>query len=64
VVTKLPMPGLQPDRVEFFFEKSRKALGLDYVDLYLIHTPIGIAMDKNNEKGLYIKFDGEGKVSI
>ena len=41
VVTKLPVWALQEDNVEFELRKSLKLLNLDYVDLYLVHTPIG-----------------------
>lgn len=40
ITTKLPGHGVHPDRVEKFMKISLKALQLDYVDLYLIHTPI------------------------
>ncbi|XP_023310768.1 alcohol dehydrogenase [NADP(+)]-like [Anoplophora glabripennis] len=41
ITTKLPMQGVHPDRVEMFIKKSLESLKLDYVDLYLIHFPIG-----------------------
>ena len=41
VVTKLPVWALQEENVEFELRKSLKLLNLDYVDLYLVHTPIG-----------------------
>jgi len=37
ITTKLPFHHC--DRVEEFFEDSLKALGLDYIDLYLMHSP-------------------------
>ncbi|XP_072390212.1 1,5-anhydro-D-fructose reductase-like [Diabrotica undecimpunctata] len=43
IVTKLPIRGIHRDRVERYLTESLKKLGLDYVDLYLIHFPIGIA---------------------
>ncbi|XP_050510197.1 1,5-anhydro-D-fructose reductase-like isoform X3 [Diabrotica virgifera virgifera] len=43
IVTKLPMRGIHRDRVEKYLTESLKKLGLDYVDLYLIHFPVGIA---------------------
>ncbi|XP_031770164.2 aldo-keto reductase family 1 member A1-like [Galleria mellonella] len=39
VVTKLPPGGNRPDLVPEYFNNSIKDLGLDYVDLYLMHTP-------------------------
>ena len=39
VTTKLWNNNHRPDRVEPAFEASRKRLGLEYLDLYLIHTP-------------------------
>lgn len=40
ITTKLPSQAVQADLVETFLKKSLTALELDYVDLYLIHTPI------------------------
>src|SRR5947209_16491314 len=39
VVTKLWNTNHRPERVKPAFEASLKTLQLDYVDLYLIHTP-------------------------
>ncbi|KAK9875055.1 hypothetical protein WA026_005855 [Henosepilachna vigintioctopunctata] len=47
ITTKLPMYGVHPERVEKFFNSSLDRLGLDYVDLYLIHFPV---CGKYNEK--------------
>jgi len=41
VVTKLPSIGMHREQVRPFIERSLKNLQLDYVDLYLIHTPFG-----------------------
>ena len=41
------MQGVHPDRVEFFMKKSLENLQLDYVDLYLIHFPIGFKCDES-----------------
>jgi glycerol 2-dehydrogenase (NADP+) len=38
-------------RVEENFEKSLKALGMDYIDLYLMHWPIAM-----NPEGEYTRF--------
>uniref|UniRef100_A0A6P7FD77 1,5-anhydro-D-fructose reductase-like n=1 Tax=Diabrotica virgifera virgifera TaxID=50390 RepID=A0A6P7FD77_DIAVI len=37
------MRGIHRDRVEKYLTESLKKLGLEYVDLYLIHFPVGIA---------------------
>jgi alcohol dehydrogenase (NADP+) len=50
ITTKLPLHAVHPDRVEPFMKKSLKNLGLDYVDLYLIHFPIGFKYDEGTEK--------------
>nr|AII22003.1 alcohol dehydrogenase AD5 [Sesamia inferens] len=39
VVTKLPPGGNRPELVQEYFDASLRDLNLDYVDLYLIHTP-------------------------
>jgi len=41
VVTKLPSNAIRPEHVKRFLELSLKNLQLDYVDLYLVHTPFG-----------------------
>lgn len=39
VTTKLPAEVKDPALVKEYFERSLKDLGLDYIDLYLIHAP-------------------------
>ncbi|XP_068619098.1 aldo-keto reductase family 1 member A1-like [Battus philenor] len=39
IVTKLPPGGNRPESVEKYFNASLQDLGLDYLDLYLMHTP-------------------------
>jgi len=40
VTTKVWNDDMRRDRVEAAFEESRRKLGLDYVDLYLLHWPV------------------------
>jgi len=49
ITTKLPAFAINTKRVETFLERSLKNLRLNYVDLYLIHTPFGLEFgeDKN-----------------
>jgi alcohol dehydrogenase (NADP+) len=55
VTTKLWNSNHRPERVEPAFEASLKRLGLDYLDLYLIHTPfafrVGDEQDPRDENG-------------
>ncbi|XP_055591538.1 aldo-keto reductase family 1 member B1-like [Uranotaenia lowii] len=41
VTTKLWNTHHDPDKVEGAFNRSLEKLGLDYIDLYLMHTPMG-----------------------
>ena len=49
---KLPQIGNHADKVEYFLKLSLQALKLDYVDLYLIHHPVGCCGPKH-DKDLY-----------
>jgi alcohol dehydrogenase (NADP+) len=55
VTTKLWNSNHRPARVEPAFEASLERLGLDYLDLYLIHTPFafqpGDEPDSRDENG-------------
>ncbi|XP_070557272.1 aldo-keto reductase family 1 member B1-like [Ptychodera flava] len=56
IVTKLAIQYLSPERVREGFYKSLKMLQLDYVDLYLIHSPTAVQYIEDhplptNEKG-------------
>ena len=60
ITTKLPMMAMNPEDVAPYCDFSLKALGVDYLDLYIIHAPIGVVKDP---KTMLPKF-GEGmKVS-
>ncbi len=61
VVTKLPFIAMRAEDVESYLAESLRNLQLDYVDLYIIHLPLGVAKDPN--KKWYPKLDNE-KVRI
>lgn len=42
ITTKLPPMGMYQEKVEDYLKTSLNNLQLDYVDLYLIHSPEGI----------------------
>lgn len=42
IVTKLPATGNHPKYVEEFIKQSLESLQLNYIDLYLIHHPVGM----------------------
>lgn len=60
ITTKLPHFGNRPSDVEKFIKLSLEKLGLDYLDMYLIHMPFAFKLDENtctaatNEDGSYI----------
>ncbi len=58
-MTKLPLFAMTPEDVPKLFQRSLDDLGLDYIDLYLVHSPLGV---QKNEDGDFIKFDKDGKV--
>src|SRR5271167_4766477 len=62
VITKLWNTNHRPQRVKPAFEASRKKLQLDFVDLYLIHTPFafqpGEEQDPRDENGNVIYDQG------
>jgi alcohol dehydrogenase (NADP+) len=49
VTTKLWNTNHRPERVEPAFEASRGRLKLDYLDLYLIHTPFAFQPGENQD---------------
>lgn len=49
VLYKLPFIGNHPSKVGHFLELSLKNLQLDYVNLYLIHFPVGLIGKDDND---------------
>lgn len=47
ITSKLPNFGNRPSDVEKFLTMSLERLGLDYLDMYLIHMPFAFVLDKN-----------------
>ena len=45
---QLPPVGNRPESVEKYIKRSLDKLGLDYVDMYLIHVPFGF-LEKGEE---------------
>ena len=62
ITTKMWNNNHRPERVEPAFDASRDRLGLDYLDLYLIHTPFafqpGDEQDPRDESGNVIYDSG------
>ncbi|XP_058802087.1 aldo-keto reductase family 1 member A1 [Phymastichus coffea] len=61
IVTKLPPTGNRPEGVEKSLKKSLKDLQLDYLDLYLVHTPFSFIEEGDNlhpkDENGHIKID-------
>ncbi|XP_008207232.1 aldo-keto reductase family 1 member A1 isoform X1 [Nasonia vitripennis] len=50
ITTKLPFFGNRASDVETYLKLSLERLGLDYVDMYLIHAPIAFVKDEEEHK--------------
>ncbi|CAH1115321.1 unnamed protein product [Psylliodes chrysocephalus] len=57
ITTKLPIFGVHEDLVEEFIVKSLENLGLDYIDLYLIHFPVHMNYDEGLDNPKFLKTD-------
>lgn len=53
----------EPDKVEQACRSSCAKLGLDYIDLYLMHSPMGFEYRGDTEADLFPK-NAEGTVSF
>lgn len=54
ITTKLPNAAHAPWEVPISFEQSLKNLGVDYIDLYLMHWPQGLKPNNKDERGVTI----------
>lgn len=63
ITTKLPPPGNRPSCVERYLRKSLTDLQLDYVDLYLIHTPFSLPENPAGGKFL-LEDNGDIKLDL
>jgi len=59
IVTKLPLTALDPEAVRPTVEKSLKDLCINYLDLYLIHSPMGCEVENGA-----IKKNADGKIIL
>lgn len=61
IVTKLPAVGNRQEDVEKWIKKSMQNLQLEYLDLYLIHMPMGL--DDRGEEILH-PYDENGEIRL
>ncbi|XP_019872560.1 aldo-keto reductase family 1 member B1 [Aethina tumida] len=52
ITTKLPVFGVRASSVEEYMKKSLENLGLEYVDLYLIHFPVCMKLNSVGQKNV------------
>ncbi|TVU07131.1 hypothetical protein EJB05_47173, partial [Eragrostis curvula] len=60
VTSKLWIADARPDRVVPALRESLARLGLDYLDLFLVHWPVALAAAGDGSKDLQVEFDMEG----
>ena len=63
VTTKISDTLHAPDDVEWCLNESLKKLGLEYVDLALVHWPIALVKEDAGDNNSGFKKDGDGEVS-
>lgn len=56
ITSKLPAKGNRPEGVKKYLKQSLENLQLDYLDLYLIHSPFGV---NDNEQENFPMKDGK-----
>jgi len=64
VTTKVSDTLHKPEDVEWCLEDSLKKLGLEYVDLALVHWPIALVKEDEGDNNSGFKKDGDGEVSV
>ncbi|XP_047955812.1 methylecgonone reductase-like [Salvia hispanica] len=57
ITTKLQMTDTHRDRVLPALRESLRKLGLDYVDLYLIHWPVSMKIESTNNSTIIVNFE-------
>ncbi|XP_030759409.1 1,5-anhydro-D-fructose reductase-like [Sitophilus oryzae] len=60
LVTKLPPGGMRPEGVKKYIKRSLDLLQVDYVDLYLVHTPFAF----NDVEGELHPFKPDGSIDL
>ena len=56
VTSKLAATRCTPDEVEKGLTQTLNDLGLDYLDLYLIHQPISVTPNPNHDEFVFLSY--------